>query len=273
LIVEVEDVLEREQRERVGLVGSFAVHVLLVLVIVLLLPHPISTRDQTAEQVITITRRPLTIAKRPKPNPTPIPHVPEARAVAAAPAPKAAAAAHVPVVHRVVQAAPRRVVFVPHKNAPPLVRNERPGTLSGANIAQINSDLGAAIAADRAGRDVLAGTSTQVDYSKHYASDAGSFVTGVRHAHGLCDPIKSWEADGYNYYFVSCNVHMSDGTFERQPVPWPVRFKPNHDPFAGTYQGEEPLALPLPGWTLPSGETISKELRQYALDQGVQLPE
>jgi hypothetical protein len=94
----------------------------------------------------------------------------------------------------------------------------------------------------------------------------------MRH-HGLCDPIKSWQQDGYNYYFVACNVRFSDGTYQRQPVPWPVRFKPSRDPFAGTFGGSEPLALPLPGWTLPAGETISKELREYAQDQGVTLPQ
>jgi hypothetical protein len=279
--------VERQRRERVGLVVSVAVHLLVLAYVIAILPQQVQ-REDTPEQIVTITRR-LTIERRPKPAPTAIAHVavttpkpqPQRRSQPVVSArvpvtvPRAALPAPAPRLHRRVaaQKTPRTLAFVPHHAARPAEAHPaRVAELSSARISRIDRDLGDAIAADRAGRNVLAGTETQPDYASHYSADVGSFTTGELRHHGLCDPIKNWNADGYDYYFVSCNVRFSDGTYERQPVPWPVRFKPNHDPFNGTFGGEEPLAIPLPGWTLPAGETISKELREYVIQQGGQLP-
>ena len=104
------------------------------------------------------------------------------------------------------------------------------------------------------------------------APAASTFQVGdSRHGGGLCDPVKSWTDRGFDYYFVSCNVHLTDGTFERQDVPWPVRFPPGDDPFNGTANSDRPLSMPLPGWTLAAGETISPQLREYAASHGVTL--
>ena len=130
----------------------------------------------------------------------------------------------------------------------------------------------AAIAAVRAGHDPLAGTTAAPDYTTKQYTDVASFTTGELRHGGLCDPDKSWQEGGYDYYFVSCNVRFPGGTYQREAVPWPIRFKPTSDPFNGTLGHEEPLSMPLPGWTLPAGERIAKELREYALDHGVQLP-
>jgi hypothetical protein len=288
------EALGRERRDRVGAVLSIVLHILALMLIIAIFPEPQVKPDKEPEQVITITKR-LTIAHRPKPTPAPTapPVIAQApvkpAAPAAAAAPKIAVSLRIPTApvrpdlpvphvlkHLILKQKPKTVTFVPHAEVRPpvLSRPEANGQFSSARLAQINRDLGQAIASDRSGiNGALAGTSTQVDYTKHYSADVGSFTTGEMRHHGLCDPIKSWQQDGYNYYFVACNVRFSDGTYERQPVPWPVRFKPSRDPFAGTFGGEEPLALPLPGWTLPAGETITKELRQYALDNGVTLPQ
>ena len=277
--------VERERRERVGLVVSIALHAFVLVYLLALLPRPVSQPDNAPEQIVTITQRPLTIEKRPKPAPTAITHVavtpprPPPRPVVSLRVPKTPLRAVLPVPaprpqHRIaLRKAPPTIAFVPHHVARPSeAQAARVAQLSSARLARIDQDLGEAIAADRAGHDALAGTTPQPDYTAHYSADVGSFTTGELRHHGLCDPIKSWDADGFDYYFVSCNVRFSDGTYERQPVPWPVRFKPNHDPFNGTFGGVQPLALPLPGWTLPAGETISKELREYVIDQGGQLP-
>jgi hypothetical protein len=283
--------LGRERRDRVGAVLSIVLHILALMLIIAIFPEPSVRPDKEPEQTITITKR-LTIVHRPKPAPTAPPVIARAPVQAAAPAaasaPKIAVTLRIPTApvrpdlpvphvlkHLILKQKPKTVAYVPPAATRPVVsRPEANGQLSSAHLAQINRDLGQAIAADRTGIDgALSGTSTQVAYTKHYSADVGSFTTGELRHHGLCDPIKNWQQDGYNYYFVACNVRFSDGTYERQPVPWPVRFKPSRDPFAGTFGGEEPLALPLPGWTLPAGETITKELRQYALDNGVTLPQ
>jgi hypothetical protein len=282
-----EDARERRQRDRIGLTLSLAIHFLALLYIVSILPRLTIERQQPLEQVVTITTRPLTIEKRSKPHLRThrTAHFAGAPARASQPAPAAVRVPLTPVLpvlpvprslgHISVPRSKTTLAFVPHGQAPPpRSQPEHAPQYSGARLAQITRDLGAAIAADRAASgNVLAGTASQPNYEKHYAADDSAFTAGGLGSRGNCSPIKSWEADGYNYYFVNCNVRFSDGTFEVEPVPWPVRFKPNKDPFDGTFAGFSPLAMPLPGWTLPPGETVGKGLRQYAVDHGVELPE
>lgn len=143
--------------------------------------------------------------------------------------------------------------------------------LGDARIAQIERSLGAALASDRRGRDPLAVEAGPPAASVHHGLDVNGLTTGDRDHHGLCDPVKSWADDGYDYYYVACNVRFSDGTVERQSVPWPIRFSPADDPFAGTARSEKPLAAPLAGWHLPPNETVSAELRAYARELGADL--
>lgn len=282
------DEVGHERRDRVGVVVSLCVHALAIAYIVSILPQPVAADKKTPEQIITITQRPRPTPP-PTPPPTPRPTIVPVSTAPPTPVPVVANRAPVTPANPHLRASrilprtlprtvrlpvPAKVAFVPHHVAPPPeLHSEHVAQLSSAHLAQIESDLGQAIASDRAGENALAGTATQPDYEKHYGADVGSFTTGALRHGGLCDPIKSWSDAGYDYYFVSCNVRFADGTYERQPVPWPIRFKPDRDPFNGTLGHEEPLAMPLPGWTLPPGETITKELRQYALDRGVQLPE
>jgi hypothetical protein len=282
---------QRGRRDRAGFVLSLTIHAIVLTILIAIWPHEERSVRETAEQTVTITQRPITITKRrvaiePRRASSAV-----AAAAAPAPAPRklriaalpAVAPLPAPAVHSVRKPAPIRtyapvhakIAFVPpHVSAAPPAATEKtvPGHLGNDQLAAIDRDLGAAIAADRAGHDPLAGTTSAPGYTTKQYTDAAAFTTGELRHGGLCDPDKSWQADGFDYYFVSCNVRFPDGTYEREAVPWPIRFKPDRDPFNGTLGHEEPLSMPLPGWTLPSGERIAKELRLYALDHGVQLP-
>jgi hypothetical protein len=167
------------------------------------------------------------------------------------------------------QAAASRVAFArpAQAAAPRAVRGRQ--QLSEQTLAHVEDDLGAAIRQDRTGIDPLnVPQDAPVPAPTRFGPDYGSFELG---GHGLCDPIKDWTDAGWDYYFVSCNMHLDDGSVERQPVPWPVRFPPGADPFAGTLRHDVALPLPLPGWHLPSGETVSEQLREYASAHGVNI--
>jgi len=290
------------RRDRAGVLGSLVVHALAALVFGVLLsrifvtPKPeVTTRTET----ITLAKKtpPPKLAIQPQPRaaaPARLAVVPPPRAVV--PPPRAIAPPHPAVVPplRVIvpQHVPRRVVSVPRQAAPPVpapvatsppvfARGTRPSPqrpgrnrLSGAQIASIQNDLATSIAQDRAAIDPIhvdhpAPLATPKDYGATYTAfdDVGEGKRG----HGLCDPITNWVADGFDYYYVVCNVRSSDGSSHRENVPWPVRFPPNDNPFVGTAKGSVPLAMPLPGWHESSNTEISEELRSYAKDHGVSL--
>ncbi len=139
-----------------------------------------------------------------------------------------------------------------------------------AQIAAIERSLGDAIAGDRHGPDPLAVAAAPLPEIVHHGFDANGLTTGDRDHHGLCSPVKNWNAEGFDYYYVECRVRFSDGTFQRQSVPWPVRFKPDADPFVGTAQGGA-LQGPVVGWHLATGAYISPELRAYAESLGAAI--
>ena len=56
-----------------------------------------------------------------------------------------------------------------------------------------------------------------------------------------------------------------------EPVPWPVHFPSHADPFNGTLQRETALQLPPPGWSVPAGITVPKEILDYARSHGAQI--
>ena len=290
------------RRDRAGVLGSLVVHALAALVFGVLLsrifvtPKPeVTTRTET----ITLAKKtpPPKLAIQPQTRaaaPARLAVVPPPRAVV--PPPRAIAPPHPAVVPplRVIvpQHVPRRVVSVPRQAAPPVpapvatsppvfARGTRPSPqrpgrnrLSGAQIASIQNDLATSIAQDRAAIDPIhvdhpAPLATPKDYGATYTAfdDVGEGKRG----HGLCDPITNWVADGFDYYYVVCNVRSSDGSSHRENVPWPVRFPPDDNPFVGTAKGSVPLAMPLPGWHESSNTEISEELRSYAKDHGVSL--
>ena len=263
----------RRRRFVVAVVASLLLHIIAALLFIHQRTIPANETVATSERV-TFDRKPKP-APPPRPTAPPTPRpvlhaepivVPQALPV---PAPLARVRARpIPIAHP--HAPPKELAkHAPH--APVTVPLPR-ATLGDARIAQITNDLRADIASDLARRQAsLAVAPAPLATPHHYGLDAASFLSGDRRHHGLCDPIKDWQQDGFNYYFVACNVKFSDGTVQRQAVPWPVRFPPSNDPFAGTASGEKPLAMPLPGWHLPPGETVTPELRAYARDHGVTI--
>jgi hypothetical protein len=146
--------------------------------------------------------------------------------------------------------------------------------LSEQQLAQIQSDLSQTISRARSNENPLNVPHPQPPAApKHYNFSMTGVPGDMRSAQGLCNPIKSWVSGPWDYYYMSCNVAISDGTSKIEAVPWPVRWPSNHDPYNYTWRvkGELPLAGPLPGWQLPAGTTISPELLQYARSLGAQI--
>ena len=296
--------LVRERRRRLALAASALLHVVGFAVASRFVWTEQQRSDRSHDQIITITHRVRPVASRHvavKPAPVaavrapvvvPLPkriaHVTPATHAAVAPAVPArtarAAAAKPAVARALPHAVAHRpaVAYVPHVPAvvPPGAGSRR---LGAAQLARLNRDFAQTIAQAREGApDPLAGTSAGAAGSgaggagaeggtKSYGPALQSSTEGELRHSGLCDPVKDWTQDGYDYYYVICNVKFSDGTFRREGVPWPVRFPPGNDPFTGTAHAERPLSMPLPGWTLGPGETITKELREYAHEHGVEI--
>jgi hypothetical protein len=251
------------RRNRVSTVASLLLHVLFAAFFLRILafftpPMPVAKHEPAS--IITLERR---LEETPKPKPTAQP-----RQKVAAPAPPR----HLLTTPEPVAAPPHEIV-VRRPVAPPVIpqaiQHGKP-RLNSQQIARIQSELGDAIARDKQGLGALNVPPEPISTPKHFAHDYSAFAMGG--SHGLCDPVQSWQDEGWDYYYVACNVVFDeDGHTERQNVPWPVRFRPNDDPFAGTYHRQRQLAGPLPGYTLPPGTYISKELRDYARSQGTVL--
>ncbi len=274
---------ERGRRGRLALVLSILLNVIGVAYFWHLF-GPLRERieERSPTEVVTIEKRPPTpppIVIRPPavvPVPRVVPQQPAPAAVApAARAPRIAPETVAPkAIPRPAELAKKGAA----SHARPVEQPAQAGVvashraqLSAQKIAQITQDLQGEIDADRGAHGALAVAPEPAPTMKHYATDLSDLTAGELNHHGLCDPTKDWRADGYDYYYVACNVRFSDGTMERQDVPWPVRFRPGDDPFAGTSHGSKPLAMPLPGWHLGPGETVTVELREYAHDHGVDL--
>jgi hypothetical protein len=152
----------------------------------------------------------------------------------------------------------------------------QPSQFSEQQIEKIQSELSQTIAQARSETNPLRVPPQPATAPKHYGLQMQAAVGNLRGYQGLCDPLRDpWQSNGYNYYYVACNVQFSDGLFERQAVPWPVRFRPNQDPFNGSMSPAQVQRMPLPGpepdYKLPAGTPVSKELRKYAHDRGVDI--
>jgi len=159
-------------------------------------------------------------------------------------------------------------------------RQQRPQKSTSAShfseqqLAQIQSDLSQTISRARSNENPLYVPHPQAPAGpKHYNFSMTGVPGDMRSAQGLCEPIKGWTSGAWDYYYMSCNVALSDGTSRIEPVPWPVRWPSNRDPYNGTFRMTHPLPLqgPLPGWTLPAGTPISPELLDYARSTGAQI--
>jgi len=135
-------------------------------------------------------------------------------------------------------------------------RPTRPGQFSEAQLAQIQRDLAKTIVQARVENNPLSNVSRPVTLPAAYhrsAIDFSALAGNMREAQGLCDPIKSWQADGWDYYYATCTIQEPDGTIARKAMPWPVRWRPRNDPWIGYNRlPSGPMPLPPPGWQ-PAG--------------------
>ncbi len=268
-----------DRRTRVSLVASVVVHLLAAILFALLFPFFSALVPKTPEPAEVVTQRIEFEKKKPPPKPrTVYKPAPAPRVVAPQPIVTARPVVRtLPHPHELAKLVPHAPLTLPQTHvarpalAPPTsIVHGRPH-LSDQQIAKIQSDLGDSIREDRAGVDPLrVPPSEATPGMKHYGHDYSTFAMGGG-SHGLCDPVQSWKEGSWNYYYVACNVQSDDGTFDREGVPWPIRFPPDADPFAGTLRASAPLAMPLPGWHLGPGQSITQHLRDYARDHGVDL--
>jgi hypothetical protein len=273
----------RARRARVSLVASLVVHLLAAFLFVLLYPLFSRLAIEPPKPAEVVTER--IEFEKPKPP------APKARTVykrSAAPrtvAPQPVVTAHpivraLPHPHELAKTAPRAPQTLPQTHVataqlpPPASVVRGSPHLTETQIAKIQNDLGDSIRQDRAGIDPLKVPPAAATPSmKHYGHDFSTFAMGTG-SHGLCDPVQNWKDGNWDYYYVACNVQADDGTFDREGVPWPIRFPANADPFNGSlhvHGAGPPLAMPLPGWHLGAGQTISQHLRDYAHENGVDL--
>jgi hypothetical protein len=157
-----------------------------------------------------------------------------------------------------------------------LPRNpSNPSQLSQERIQQIESDLSRTIAQARSDTNPLRVPPQPATAPKHYTIQMQNVAGDLRGYQGVCDPIRDWQSDGYDYYYVSCNVLLANGNLERQPMPWPIHFRPNQDPFNGSMSQSQiqrvPVPGPDPGWKLPPGGQASSEMRDYARRHGIDI--
>jgi hypothetical protein len=258
---------------------SLAAHVLVALLWLLFAPRlaklQIVPAPQPTEQFVTISSAvriehraaPQPERRAPAPAPAPRPRPQHAQALAAAQTPQRSprelSAAQLAAQPRKVAQAAERAAEASKNTA-----------LSPEKLAQLDQDFEKTIAQARGAANPLNVTSREAPaVTKRYQTQMVGIDGRLTGFQGLCDPIKSWEAEGWDYYYVACNVAFDDGRVDRQGVPWPVRFRPEADPFAGTGRENVPLSPPLPGWRLGSNDRITPELRRYFHDRAVELPE
>jgi hypothetical protein len=132
---------------------------------------------------------------------------------------------------------------------------------SAAQLAALQSRLAAATQAINH-VDPLAVPSTEPAAPKRYALDMAGSAGNLTHGQGILRPIRSWQHDGYTYYYVSYEIVFSDGTSDSGDVPWPIRYLPADDPFTKPPH-TIPLPPPLPDFVLPAGTHLGRALRPY----------
>jgi outer membrane biosynthesis protein TonB len=271
---------------------------------------PFARPTQPPETVVTVSNA-ITIEKRAKAQPEPRPQRGAAsggRAAAPAPArvPAPAQALVVPrpvvapalppphVLHELAKSAPsaapnppRTVKATPQPKPAPTEgspaqpqrvalaqRPEQaaaPSQLSQARIAHMTQAFNQTLAELRRESNPLAVKPQAPAAPKRYRMQMIGINGDLKHGQGFYYPIKSWHADGYDYYYASYEFTWADGTLETGGVPWPIRFRPKDDPFShpgNTAYDHVALPGPLPGWALPAGEKVGKALQPYVSPNG-----
>jgi len=232
-------------------------------------PRPRVVPRPRAQPKRVVVATPLPVPTRPVPIPSALerelskfdPNAPS-RVVAAAPPPNPA-----------LQPRPNPQTQ-PQSNPEPA---SRPAHLTQAQIDQIESDLAKTLDQSRSVQSVLSSAAHAPDAAsttKRYAINMSGLNRNMMGAEGVCVPIKRWQQDGFNYYYTECNIAHDDGTVKyRVPLPWPVRFRPNADPFdpedrTVKLEPPFPVAPPLPGWNPPPSAMIDPDFRRWLRSLG-----
>jgi hypothetical protein len=296
---------EEERRDRrfllIALIGSIVVHLLGALFYVqttgLLTKIPFLKHPE--KEVVTLSSA-IRLDKRPKPVPVQKPksQPPRPRTPLSPPNPQTLPELPAPakVVHELAKSIP---TAQPNPSALPTVEPsalperrvaslQKPTThagkprqatlpsLSQEELSRIENDLSRTIAQARSDTNPLnVSRQAPAASTRRYRMQMLGAPSEMNGYQGLCDPLKSWQQNGLDYYYVSCNVQKFDGNLERQAMPWPVHFPPNRDPFNGSMMANEVQRVPVPGpdpdFKLPPGAYASPEMRDYARRHGVNI--
>jgi len=298
--------VEETRRERrfllIALVSSIVVHLLGALIYVqgsgLLAKVPFLRPPE--KEVVTLSSA-IRIDKRPKPVPVQKPKAqpPRPRTPLSPPNPQTLPELPAPakVVHELAKTVP---TAQPNPSAPPTAEPSalperqvaslqqplhRPGrprqatvpSLSQEELARIENDLSRTIAQARSDANPLAvPRQGPAAATRRYRMQMLGSSSDLKGYQGICEPTRPmWQQNGYDYYYVSCNVQKADGNLERQAMPWPIHFSPNRDPFNGSMSPNEVQRVPVPGpdpdFKLPPGAYASPEMRDYAHRHGVEI--
>lgn len=171
-----------------------------------------------------------------------------------------------PPRHLVQHLAPHAAIAVPHRShaVPPEARHVAAVTVHPAvhadapAFASDTARYQATIAKLRANDDPVAaarGDAGTPAPAKEYRPNVAAEMGVQWSAGGVLEPVRSWKADGYQYYYVHYWVRYADGSTESGIVPWPLRYLPGADPFARGIT-HMPLPGPLPDFVLASGTTL-----------------
>lgn len=227
------------------LIAAFLISALAHLILVLLIALFFHRPEFTGPPILRVARlTTLRIVQRSRP-PAPR-HVERAQPVKAAPAAPQSAPAPREIARidrRALRPLPPKARYA--RNAPyetQLQQEQFEKTI--ARLREANNPV---IGAERAQPAPSA--------EKHYAYNFSAGIGTVGSGQGILDVLQSWQADGYDYYYVKYWVEYPDGTTESGIVPWPIRYSPDADPFKlGIHH--MPLPSPLADYTLPPGTVL-----------------
>ena len=149
-----------------------------------------------------------------------------------------------------------------------VARDTNHGALSAARLAQIQADLAASIARDRARANPLSNVAhrvTPASTMRQYAINVAGTRSALRGAQGLCSPSQTWSAAGFIYFYVTCRTQRADGSVRDEVIPWPIRYRPDQVAYGPSGPAPPPgeIPLPLPGWKLSPSQYIDPDVLDY----------
>jgi hypothetical protein len=137
---------------------------------------------------------------------------------------------------------------VPMRHASPPTHATLPSVDFQKTIAELRRQNDPVVAAARPVSTPAAARSYKYDFS---ASVGSGNASG-----GILTPVRSWHDGGFIYYYVRYWVQYPDGTTETGIVPWPLRYRPQADPFQAGLSMHMPLPVPLPDFRLEQGTVL-----------------